>query len=188
MSKLGRVGSPELVDAAGAASLLIVASPVYVDCLPALVLRGLTDVVDGVSDGDAPAVLPIVQCGFPEATHTRLAVEIVACAASQAGMPWAGHLALGGGGAINGADIDSTGRFRRLQIALDRVADALDAGRPVPPDLTSALSAPLVNPTAYRTLGTIGWLVDSVRHRSLTKLWQRPFPQPGSRDTERLPG
>ena len=51
VTKLGRVGSPELVKAARAASLLIVASPVYVDCLPALVLRGLADLVDGVGGG-----------------------------------------------------------------------------------------------------------------------------------------
>lgn len=188
VTKLGRTGSPGLVDAARTASVLIVASPVYIDCLPALVLKGLADVVDGVRDGNAPAVVPIVQCGFPEATHTRLAVELVACAASQAGMPWAGHLALGGGGFIGGAEIDSAHRFRSLQAALDGMADALVAGHPVPPDLTAALSAPLVNPTVYRRLGNIGWLSQSVRQGSLTKLWHRPFTAPEGRDTERVSG
>lgn len=188
VTKLGRAGSPDLVDAARTASVLIVASPVYIDCLPALVLKGLADVVDGVRHGDAPAVLPIVQCGFPEATHTRLAVELVACAASQAGMPWAGHLALGGGGSINGSEIDPAGRFRPLQAALDRVADALVAGHPVPADLTLALSAPLVNPTVYRWLGNIGWLAQSVRQGSLRELWQRPFAGPEGRVAERVSG
>lgn len=188
VTKLGRAGSPELVAAARTASVLIVASPVYIDCLPALVLKGLAEVVDGVHDGDAPAVLPIVQCGFPEATHTRLAVELVACAASQAGIPWAGHLALGGGGFINGSEIDSAPRYRRLRAALDRVAEALVAGHHVPPDLTTSLSAPFVNPTVYRWLGNMGWLTGSVRRGSLTGLWQRPFVGPESSVTEYVSG
>ena len=186
VTKFGRVGSPELVDAARAASVLVVASPVYIDCLPALVLKGLGDVVDGVRNGDAPAVLPIVQCGFPEATHTRLAVELVACGAVQSGMPWAGHLALGGGPSIGGSEIDSGRRFRRLQAVLDRVADALVAGDPVPPDLTSELYAPVVHPTVYRWFGNIGILAGSVRQGSFRELWQQPFAHPEDRDTERV--
>jgi hypothetical protein len=176
VTKLGRADSPQLVEAARSASLLIAASPVYVDCLPALVLKGLGDLVDAAGSGAAPALLPIVQCGFPEPTHTRPAVEILAHAASRAGWAWAGHLAFGGGGFIDGADIDASRRFRSLQTAFDQVADALDAGEPVPADLTSALSAPLLNPTVYRWMGDVGWLSQSIRHHALSELWERPFP------------
>ena len=180
VTKLGRAGSPELVDAAGSASLLIAASPVYVDCLPALVLKGLGDLVDAASNGPAPALLPIIQCGFPEPTHTRPAVEVLAHAASRAGWAWAGHLAFGGGGFIDGADIDASPRFRSLQTAFDQVADALDAGEPVPAGLTSALSAPLLNPTLYRWMGDVGWLSQAIRRHALTELWERPFTSPVS--------
>ena len=178
VTKLGRSGSVELVDAARSASLLVLASPVYVDCLPALVLKGLGDLVDASGGGVGPAVLPIVQCGFPEATHTRLAVEILAQAVSGAGWAWAGHLAFGAGGFIDGADIDAGRRFQKLQQALDQVAAALDAGEPVPPDVTSALSEPLVNPAVYRWMGDVGWLAQAARHGALTDLWQRPFASP----------
>ncbi len=178
VTKLGRDGSPELVGVTRSASLLIVASPVYVDCLPALVLKGLGDLVDATVIGAGPALLPIIQCGFPEATHTRLAVEVLAHAASSAGWAWAGHLALGAGGFIDGADIDASRRFHKLQQAFDQVADALDAGDPVPAELTSALSAPLLNPTVYRWAGDVGWLAQAMRHGALTELWQRPFTSP----------
>lgn len=174
VTKLGRDGSPELVDAARDASLLIAASPVYIDCLPALVLKGLGDLVDA-RGGVGPALLPIVQCGFPEATHTRLAVEVFAQAAASAGWPWAGHLAFGAGGFIGGADIDASGRFRRLQQAFDQVADALDAGQPVPAELTAAWSGPLMNPFVYRRMGDAAWLAQAIRHGAAMQLWQRPF-------------
>lgn len=177
VTKLGRDGSADLVEATRGASLLIAASPVYVDCLPALVLQGLGDLVDA---GVRPALLPIVQCGFPEATHTRLAVEVFAHAAAHAGWAWAGHLAFGAGGFVGGADIDSSGRFRELQQAFDRVAEALDAGAPVPAELTAALSAPLMNPAAYRFMGNAGWLAQAIRRGTVTDLWQRPFPTPTS--------
>jgi multimeric flavodoxin WrbA len=175
VTKLGRGGSPSLVDAARRASLLIVASPVYVDCLPALVLKGLGDLVDAAGVDPGPAILPIVQCGFPEATHTRLAVEVVAQAAACAGWAWAGHLAFGAGGFISGADIDASGRFHKLQRAFDEVADALDAGDPVPADLTVRWSVPLMNPAVYRRMGDVGWLYQAIRNRAVTELWQRPF-------------
>lgn len=180
VTKLGKEGSPDLVEAARGASLLIVASPVYIDCLPALVLKGLGDLVDASVVGAGPAVLPIVQCGFPEATHTRLAVEVVAQAAAAAGWAWAGHLAFGGGGLVGGTDIDRHHQLRKLQQAFDRVADALDAGAPVPGDLTAALSVPLVNPAVYRRVGDVGWLVQAIRHGTVTKLWQRPFASPAA--------
>ena len=184
VTKFDRAGSPELVEAAQTASVLIAASPVYIDCLPALVLRGLADLVEGVGKGEAAAMLPIVQCGFPEATHTRLAVELLASAASQAGMPWAGHLAFGAGGVISGSDIDSSQRFRSLQVALDRVADALTAGQPVPQDVTEELSGPLLSPTAYRLLGNVGWLRQASSEGTLRDLWQRPFEEGEAGKTE----
>jgi hypothetical protein len=180
VTKLGRDGSLDLVEAARCASLLIVASPVYVDCLPALVLKGLGDLVDAEIAGAGPALLPIVQCGFPEATHTRPAVEVFAQAAASAGWAWAGHLAFGAGGFVGGADIDTSSRFRKLQQAFDRVANALDVGDPVPADLTAALSAPLMNPAVYRLMGDLGWLSQAIRNGALTELWQRPFASSGA--------
>jgi hypothetical protein len=180
VTKLGRDGSPRLVEATRSASLLIVASPVYVDCLPALVLEGLGDLVDAAGTS-GPALLPIIQCGFPEAAHTRLAIEILAQAAWSAGWAWAGHLAFGAGGFIDGADIDASPRFHRLQQAFDQTADALHTGNPVPADVTTTLSSPLINPTLYRRLGDAGWLAQATRHHALTELWQRPFATPEHR-------
>ena len=85
---------------------------------------------------------------------------------------------------MGGSEIASARRYRRLQAVLDRVADGLVAGNPVPPDLTTALSAPIVNPTVYRWLGNIGILAGSVRQGSFRELWQRPFAHPEGRDTE----
>ncbi|HJL18162.1 MAG TPA: hypothetical protein RMH99_21035 [Sandaracinaceae bacterium LLY-WYZ-13_1] len=174
--KLGRGAAPKLVEAARRADLLVLASPVYFDALPSIVLAGLAALADADLGDEAPALLPIVQCGFPELAHTALAVEVAHRAAAEAGMPWAGHLALGGGGALHGANLDeATGKAARQVEALDEVAAALDAGRPVPAEATDAFATPILSPRLYRAVGQVGWLARALKEGAATHLWDRPF-------------
>ncbi len=182
MTKLGRQGSPKLVTAVQNASLLVIACPVYYNSLPALILKGLTDLADSLPRGTAlPAVLPIIQCGFPESTHTRLAVGIIARATSAAGFPWAGHLALGEGAMMgNGVDLETDRRFRTLCKLFDQVAATLDQGRSVPAALTASLAKPLVSPRLYRWIAQVRWVMSALRRHVFSDLWQRPFENEGT--------
>jgi multimeric flavodoxin WrbA len=172
--RLRQARKQSLVAAAREADLVVLSSPVYIGCLPSLVLKGLADLVDGAA-GPGPAILPVIQCGYPEVSHTRLSVEIILRAAREAGWPFAGHLAMGAGGFIGGRDIDSSIRFRRLQTFFDQVANALHAGQPVPAEVTEALAIAPLNPTLYRWIGQAAWLAESVKRGTLSHLWDRPF-------------
>ncbi len=174
-------GSWSLVEAAQRASLVVLASPVYFDSLPALVLRGLADLADAEFDR-RPALLPIVQCGFPESNHTRLAIDAALRAARSGGFPWAGHWAAGGG-RFHGSDVDAHARHKPLQEAFDRMADALHEGHPIPAELTRAAAEPAVPAAIYRAVGQVGWVVDALRRGSVTQLWSTPFQPDRTRDT-----
>lgn len=123
-TRLKKNHSEPLIGALKEADLLILSAPVYFDSLPALVLKGLDDAAS-FELVRKPALLPIVQCGFPESSHTRLALEILWHFAQQQNWPWAGHLALGGGGYLDGQNIDAHSRFTSLQTLFDEVAQAL---------------------------------------------------------------
>jgi len=176
VTKLGRDASESLVEAARRADLLVLAAPVYWDSLPSLVLAGLAHLVDAKLGAEAPALLPIVQCGFPEPAHTALAIEVAWRAAREAGWPWAGHLAMGGGGATQG-EIDSTrGKLRHQVAALDAAAEALDAGDPVPASATEGFATPLIPGPLYRAMGNTGWVAMAVGEGlNPLRLGHRPF-------------
>lgn len=175
--RLGRDGAPELAEAIEWADLVVLSTPVYVDTLPALVLAGLEHMVRAGQRAESPkALLPIVQCGFPELTHTGLALDVLALAAREAGMSWVGHLALAGGGMIDGKPLaDLGGRVHHQTAALAAVAEALDAGEGILPETTEAFAKVPIGPRLYRLMGQAGWLAAAWRNDAVRRMWDQPL-------------
>lgn len=172
--KLGRPEAPALVEAIGGADLVVLAAPVYVDCLPAVVLAALERM--GNATGGA-VFLPIVQCGFPEPEHLTLALEVLSTATRRLGYGWAGHLAVPGGPALASAPLDRPGLAGRQVEGLDGAAAALDAGQPVPESAIEAFGTAVVSPAVYRFAGNAGWVAQAWGHGVLLDLGRRPFPE-----------
>jgi len=176
--RLLRDGIDRLVEAIHRADLIIIASPVYVDCLPALVLRGLEQLREATFDAHPRAMLPIVQGGFPEVEHTAIALEILADHAQHLGWHWAGHLAMGGGGMVQPEALSKgAGRLYHQLIALDTAINALDAGLPVPPEATEEFAKLAVSKRLYRTFGQLDWVRRAISKRAFLNLWDHPFDQ-----------
>jgi multimeric flavodoxin WrbA len=82
------------------ADLVVLAFPLYVDSLPAPVIRALERIARHRQEADIPRqqrFLAIANSGFPEAAHMDTAMAICRCFARQAGFVWTGGLTLGGG-------------------------------------------------------------------------------------------
>ncbi len=164
-----------LLDAVERADLVIPASPVYVDSLPAVVMQGLHYLADHPSERRAHW-LPIVQCGFPEIAHTAIAVEILQHAVGERGDAWVGHLAMGEGEMLHGRSPEEVGRPTRGQCqALDDAADAVDLGQPVPRAVTEAFAQSPLPTHLYRTAGNVGWLWRAFRSGALRRLDDQPY-------------
>lgn len=176
--KLGRGEAPELFDAFSRADLVVIATPVYVDCLPALVLEGLAAMAQAGWGERAPSILPVVQCGFPEVVHTTLALETLHRFALDSGLGWAGHLAVGGGGTLAGRELDARkGVGKSQRQALSDAANELDAGGPLSDETIARFATPLVSSALYRIIGQVGWLAQAAGHGAVHELWDRPFPE-----------
>jgi hypothetical protein len=143
------------------ADLFILATPVYVDSLPYLVTRTLEWLAS--SRWRTPlshpcAFVALVNCGFPETAQCHTAVDIARAFAHRANFDWAGGLALGEGGAIDGRSLEELGPLtRHVRGALDAAAIALVEGSPIPRDVIARFGRPLMPMSVYTFMGNVGW-------------------------------
>ena len=89
-----------MLAAVAAADLVVLSFPLYIDSLPAPVIRALELIADDRAGqaprGDLPqesdrrGLVAICQCGFPEAQQDQVALEICANFARTVGFEWAG--------------------------------------------------------------------------------------------------
>jgi len=88
--------------------LIILSFPLYVDSLPAPVIRAMELIAEHSSEKNT-RFAAISQCGFPEAQHNNVAIAICRRFALASGLEWAGGLALGMGGAVSGKRLKEQG-------------------------------------------------------------------------------
>jgi len=172
-----------LLAATDQADLIVLSFPLYVDSLPAPVIRMLERIAahrrheaPGTRSG-AQRFMAVVQCGFPEVGHNDTALAICRAFAREAGFTWAGGLALGGGhGLVQSKPLDSLGgKAAHLRKACALTAASLVSGRPVPAEAVALLARPFVPAWLYRLFGNLGWRLDARRQKTSGQLRHRPY-------------
>jgi hypothetical protein len=149
------------------ADLVVLATPLYVDALPAPATHALEVIARVRTAGAAPArFATIINCGFPEAEQTRTALRIARHFADAAGYDWAGGLPLGGGGMIKpDHDLDEQhGPMGHVQLALDLATTALARGAPIPLDAIATMAKAPLPDAMYRLMGDLGWRYQAHRN------------------------
>jgi multimeric flavodoxin WrbA len=158
--------------------LLVIASPVYIDALPALVTRTLEAVAaDRASDDEPPplTIAMVLNCGFPEARHASVARTIGALFARAIGARWAGALQLGAGGVISGRPLSAVGHLaQQLPPLLEEAAAALAQGQAIPPETREAFREQLLPTGLYMAAGDAAWMWTASHEGALTRMWDRP--------------
>jgi NAD(P)H-dependent FMN reductase len=167
-----------LLEAVDACDVFVLAFPLYVDTLPSLATRALEAIAVRRSGGlsaHKPWFLAIANCGFPEADHNDVALAICEQFAVEARMRWAGGLALGAGGAVNGGAIRDHSITRNVAKALDLTAAALAADQPAPADAINLMRRPLMPQRLYLFMGSLGWHRMAQVNGVWRRLGDRPF-------------
>jgi NAD(P)H-dependent FMN reductase len=163
--------------AVGAADVVALATPLYVDSLPAPVTEAL-EVLAGSAPATAPRprFLAIVNCGFPEAAHTDTALAICRSWAAEAGLDWIGGLGVGAGGMFAGKPLaELGGRARTVRRALALTANAVARGSVVPEEARRLAGSLAIPAWLYRFLGEWGWRQEARKHGALARLGERPY-------------
>ena len=142
-------GQTVLLDKVRQADLVIVAFPLYIDTLPALVIKAFETMVADRQSQTSPkpqALLTIVNNGFPEVAHNRTALRICALFAEQSQMQAAGYLVLGAGEALSSGQSLETSQSRGMPplftqtSALAEASRTLAEGQPISHDLSAGLA------------------------------------------------
>lgn len=139
--------------------LVVLAFPLYFDSLPAMDIR-LLDIISEHRSGssDEKGFVAIVNCGYPEAHHANIALEICRQFAHQANLDWMGGLSLGGGEIIGRKPLEEVGSVaRNIVKALSMSASELCQGRPVPQESIERMALPLAPKWLFIRIGNRGW-------------------------------
>lgn len=162
-----------------ASDLLVVSAPLYVDGLPSLATKALELLGERLRQGSQPLnrVVGLLNCGYPEALHNRIAMRMLRAFSQQSGLAWAGGLAMGGGEMIHGRPLRSHPWLSRHAIRALRLAGhALARGMPVPAEASQLMARPLVSPLVFRWLAKWRWRWEALGNGlSLRQLGDRPY-------------
>jgi multimeric flavodoxin WrbA len=160
------------------ADLCILAFPLYIDSIPAPVLT-LMRTIHERRAGLPPkgAFAAIANCGFIESTQNESALGSCAAFAKAAGLRWMGSITIGGGeGLVHGRPLaELGGPVTPFKKALDRVAAAFAAGKPVPEEARQQLAKPFIPAWLYRFVGSRNWEKQARTNGVARQIDARPY-------------
>lgn len=160
------------------ADLVVLAFPLYVDCLPAPVIDTLERIAMQRKDNATPIrFAAIANCGFPGADHNNTALAICSEFAHQNGFTWMGGLALGAGeGIVHGVPLNEMdGRAIPLKQALDWTAENLANGQPIPQMARDLFAKPVIPNWMYTFMSGFGWRGQAKQYGMQNKLKRQPY-------------
>ncbi len=172
-------GLEKLFAACDSADILILTFPLYVDCLPAPVIKAFECVArhwKAAGERKKKMFLAICNSGFPESSQNETALAICRQFARETGLDWAGGLALGGGGAIGGQPLKSRGRMvKRVMTALDMTATALADGQPAPQKAVDLMAKGMFPSWLYTFMGDLGMKMSARKYGAQKRLRDKPY-------------
>lgn len=157
------------------AELLILAFPLYVDSLPAAVTKFL-ELLAEKRPLKEQALVAVVNCGFPEAYHCNVAVEICGEFARETGIRFLGGLTLGGGEAVRGKSLEQMGFFtKNVRRSFDVSADLIAEGKEISDEAKRLMAKPLIPYWIYRLIAKIGFNSEAKKNGVKEHISDRPY-------------
>jgi multimeric flavodoxin WrbA len=172
-----------LLDAIDRADLCILAFPLYIDSIPAPVLTLMHAIRERrVGKPMHGAFAAISNCGFIESAQNEHALASCAVFARAAGFRWMGSIAIGGGeGLVQQKSLsEQGGPLIPYKKALDRVADAFSAGKPVPDEARQQLGKSFIPAWIYRFVGSRNWKKKARLNGILEQIDAQPYQRAAS--------
>lgn len=167
--------APETIAAILEAEVLLIVFPLYVDSLPAPLIKLLMLIQQSAkaSNSPLPVVYAICNCGFYEAEHNTLALRMLRCFADRAGLGWGYGIGIGCGGFLSAVSKNiKKGPAANVYEALYslcetiRINDSKERG--------DVLVTPKIPRFLYRLAGEIGWLQMARKNGVLMQLNVKP--------------
>jgi hypothetical protein len=157
--------------------LLVLAFPLFVDCLPAALVLALEKIASynkTVAKPKNTRVLAIVNNGFPDSSQNVTAISICKQFANETGYEWVGGLMLGAGAMINGMPLERVPMMKNVKKALDLTAQNLLEGSTVSNEATELMAKTVMPKFLLTMLANMGWKSRAKPYGTQKKLRDRP--------------
>jgi NAD(P)H-dependent FMN reductase len=176
-------GLETLASAVDAADVIVIAAPLYIDSIPAYVIRALEHIRDArkaVPAYKRQRLFVVVNSGFPEPEHNHIALDMYRLFARETGMEWAGGIPRGWGMAVDRRPLETLGGMTmRLRSGLDEVASALARDEPVPEKAIALAVKPFMPMSLGRLMmifyGKRMWNSQVQDKNVLAHMYDRPY-------------
>lgn len=179
LSMLNR-NKEELLDKVNNADLIIISFPLYVDGLPAPLIKVFEFIANDrniMEINKKQSLIAIANSGFPESFHSQTALRICENFANKNHFIWLGGFALGGGAAINGMPIKKSSGGMTINIvkALDMAVVAISTNEKIPKEAIELMSKNLIPINIYTFIANRGWKVQAKKYNASKNLYARPY-------------
>ena len=157
--------------------LLVLAFPLFVDCLPAALILALGKIANYRKTAAKPKstrILAIVNNGFPDSSQNATAISICKQFAKETAYEWAGGLMLGAGQMINGAPLEKAPMIKNVKKALDLTAQNLLEGSTVSNEATELMAKSVMPKFLLTMFANMSWKSMAKPHGTQKKLRDRP--------------
>lgn len=161
------------------ADLITLAFPLYVDSLPAPVIKAMELIKEErerLETKKSNSFIAITNNGFPEASQNTTALRICRVFAKECGFLWKGGIMLGGGGVIGGFALQERGGMvKNIVRGLDITADALKDDMDVPQEAIDLISKKIIPYSLYNSIGNSSWRSQAKKFDARKKLKDKPY-------------
>ena len=149
--------APDMLSGILKADALLIVFPLYVDALPAPLLKLLMLLErESINAGDPlPTVYAVCNCGFYEAGHCRPALEMIENFCGSSGLKWGYGVGIGGGGfLLSRSNNMSKGPTANIFSALQDLGKLIESGGR---EKQNIFVTPKIPRFIYQLGGNIGW-------------------------------
>jgi hypothetical protein len=154
----------QVEDFAQAPGPVLLAFPLYTDCMPGLVKDFIEDLRPLCGQKGLPAAMFLVQSGFPEARHSRFVERYLEKLTRRLGCEYMGTMVRGG---VEGIQVMPAMMTRKLY----GLMEDLGAGLAQTKKLDPALLRKLATPEALSPVGQ--WMYEKLLYRMTNAYWNK---------------
>ncbi|MBD3213226.1 MAG: hypothetical protein GF311_11520 [Candidatus Lokiarchaeota archaeon] len=168
-----------IFDVINKTDLIIISFPLYVDHLPAPVIKFMEIIYekkDNLHEPQNKSLIAISNSGFPEASQIDLAMKICKNFAEDMGFQWKGGLQFGGGEVIHGRDLEEIGRMiESLKKGLKMAGRDLSDDNPISQEAKELVSEQTIPMGMFKLFANLGWRWRALKNRNVFNLKNKPF-------------
>lgn len=167
------------------ADFIILAAPLYVDTMPAKVIKTLSLIAaqrknlyfDDIKSAKNQSFIALVNCGFPEADQNATVLKVYQEFAKEAGFKYLGGIGVGMGGMVSSKSLAEMGAMAKdLVEGLKKAAEDIVKNQKISDAEVEKTSKPMISQKWLYTLGgNWGWRFQALKNGVYLKLNDKPY-------------